>query len=105
MVLLKSPFLIILQFLPCKTQNILSDAPSIKLFQKELSYIFKSLFDSAYCYIPDLLFPFLKFFSQSMTEALISDNFSISVFHICIVSIKLPPCVSVQTLESAITTN
>lgn len=57
-VLLKSPFLIILWLLSCKTQNILSDAPSIKLFQKKLSYIFKTLFDSAYCYIPDFSLPF-----------------------------------------------
>lgn len=70
MVLLKSPFLITLWLLSCKIQNILSDAPSIKLLQKELSYIFKILFDSVYCNVPDFCFQKGLFFPSQCLKPL-----------------------------------
>lgn len=74
-VLLKSPFLIILWHLFCKTQNVFPDASSIKFVQKKLCYVFKSLLDSVYCYKPDFCFLFFRYFPQSMTKARISINF------------------------------
>ena len=56
-VLLKSAFLIMLLLLSHKMQDVLSDALSVRLFQRKLSRIFNRLFVSACCYMPEFSTP------------------------------------------------
>lgn len=97
-VLLKSAFLIMLLLLSHKMQDVLSDALSVRLFQRKLSRIFNRLFVSACCYMPEFSTP-----NQWLKHLSLSFFLILAARHIWIISFKLsyhlPPSPSCKGLE------